>query len=132
MANLEDSQSESHRSRGSQASANISARDITEAKRKARDEHIGEHGRAKANHIFVHVPEVLGVDGWQHFETAEQEFDYEHVWRNDDGSQVVAMQRSNYQWEVTYKTHKTTEREHFDFSARKHAEARLVELMEEN
>lgn len=109
--------------------AHVSPADITTAKREARDTHIGDDGESTADHIFVHVPEICGVDGWSRDADAERSGEYEHAWTRDGTEERVTMERTRLGWRVTFRGVSTLQRDDFEFHARKHAEARLVEYM---
>jgi hypothetical protein len=107
----------------------VTARDITAAKREARDEHINDDGTSNADHIFAYVPELLGVDDWHRHGDGEDTFDKEHLWRRDDHNALVYMERSQMGWRVEGRGTLDHVREEFSFDGRKAAEAFLVELM---
>lgn len=109
--------------------AEYSARDVTEAKREAREEHIGEHGRANAATIFSHVPSVLGIDGWKEAESDE----YEHCWAHELTGAVAVMYRDYGLWQVKLANSdgRVLKLKTFSFSGKKHAEAELLSYMDE-
>lgn len=107
----------------------VDARDITEAKRTARGEHIDDSGRATDDHIFAHVPKILGVSGWHRLDAHEKNLDFEHFWRRDDKAVAVLMERHRGGWRVKgYGLADDTDAL-FSFNGRKQAEAFLVEQM---
>jgi hypothetical protein len=112
---------------------NLTARDITEAKRQARDDHISDDGRTTDDHIFAHVPEILGVEGWHRHPDGEWEYGKEHLWRRNDHSALVFLERTPMGWAVDGRGDLLDAAyAEFDFQSRKSAEAFLVNLMLDN
>jgi hypothetical protein len=109
--------------------AEYSARDVTDAKREARDEHIGEHGRANAATIFSHIPDVLGIDGWEE----AQHDDFEHVWKHEKTGAVAYMYRDSGLWHVKLanSSNWVLKMRTFQFSGKKHAEAKMLTFMDQ-
>jgi len=105
----------------------VTARDITQAKRAARNSHIDDNGTAQHDHIFAVVPEQFGITDWHRCE--ESAYDKEHLWRHDDKEAIVSMERTMMGWAVEGYGDLGNVEERFAFDKRKHAEAFLIEQM---
>jgi hypothetical protein len=110
----------------------VSAKDVTKAKREAREQHINDDGTTNADHIFEHVPEILGVNGWHRHPEGEKVYDKEHLWRRDDKKGLVYMERTRMGWLVETTGDILSYSEEFGFSQRKHAEAKMVSCMKQS
>jgi len=107
----------------------VTARDITQAKRAARNSHIDDNGNAQYDHIFAVVPQQFDITDWHRCADGESEHDKEHLWRHDGKRAMVSMERTMMGWRVEGYGALGTVDEQFDFDKRKHAEAFLIEQM---
>lgn len=109
---------------------------MTELKRKARDEHIDESGRTERRNIFATiVKDVVGIEQFDLWEKKYQEDDFEEAYQHTSVKRAVVMKTTRsggYRvFAVLENGSKDGEKE-FGFSGKKKAESHMLELLEKH
>lgn len=110
--------------------------DMTELKRKARDNHIDENGRTERRNIFATVVlDVLEIPNYEPWDKKYHEDDFEEAWKHTERSRCAVMEKTTaggYKVYTVFSNGDTSEVKEFGFSEKKHAESELLSQLDEH
>lgn len=109
---------------------------MTELKRKARDDHIDDSGRTERRNIFATIVlDVIGVTSFEPWEAKYKEDEFEEAYQHTSEKRCVVMKTTRsggYRVFAVLSDGSKDGEEEFGFSGKKKAESHMLGLLEKH